>query len=94
MVVQSQEEFVRRLNALPKHARDEHEREGGRCEFHTLSVCSCGNCENDDQILCEGKAFKTRIKLTCDFHGFALRNGVSRVALTTFIIRFYCFTAK
>ena len=34
--------------------------------------------ENDDQILCEGKAFKTRIKLTCDFHGFALRNRVSR----------------
>ena len=36
MVVKSQEELVRRLKALPKHARDEHEWEGGRCEFHTL----------------------------------------------------------
>ena len=68
MVVQSQEELVRRLKALPKHARDEHEWEGGRCEFHALRVCSCGNCENADQILCEGKAFKNHIKLTCNFH--------------------------
>ena len=34
MVVQSQEELVRRLNALPKHARDEHEREGGVNSTH------------------------------------------------------------
>ena len=33
-LIQSQEELVRRLKALPKHARDEHEQEGGRCSTH------------------------------------------------------------
>ena len=31
MAAQSKEEFVKRLEALPKHARDVHEWEGGRC---------------------------------------------------------------
>ena len=34
MSCDSQEEFSRRLTDLPKHARDEHEWEGGCCEFH------------------------------------------------------------
>ena len=37
MECKSQEEFVRRITALPKHARDEHVWEGGRCDFHPLS---------------------------------------------------------
>ena len=36
MAAQSKEEFVKRLEALPKHARGVHEWEGGRCEFHPL----------------------------------------------------------
>ena len=36
MEAQSQEEFVRRIQALPKHARDIHEWEGGRCATFTL----------------------------------------------------------
>ena len=68
MEAQSQEEFVKRLEALPKHARDIHEWEGGRCDFHPLRVCSCKKCSDKEQIECEGKPYKTRMKLDCEFH--------------------------
>lgn len=68
MEAQSQEEFVRRVKALPYHARDIHEWEGGRCDFHPLRVCSCNNCDKKEQIECEGKPYKTRMKLDCEFH--------------------------
>ena len=68
MEAQSQEEFVKRLEALPKHARDIHEWEGGRCDFHPLRVCTCKKCGDKEQIECEGKPYKTRMKLDCEFH--------------------------
>ena len=68
MEAQSQEEFVRRLEALPKHARDVHEWEGGRCDFHPLRVCTCQKCSNQEEIKCEGKPYQTRMKLDCEFH--------------------------
>ena len=49
MEAQYQEEFVRRLEALPKHARDVHEWEGGRCDFHPLRVCTCQKCSNQEE---------------------------------------------
>ena len=48
---QSQDEFVRRVKALPRHAVDDHP----QCDYHPLVVCSCGACENKDQISCQGK---------------------------------------
>ena len=54
MEVKSQEEFVRRLTALPKHARDVHEWEGGRCDYHPLRVCTCNKCPTEE-IKSEGK---------------------------------------
>ena len=68
MAAQSEEEFVKRLEALPKHARDVHEWEGGRCEFHPLRVCTCKKCADSEEIKCIGKAYKTRVKLDCEFH--------------------------
>ena len=68
MEAQSQEEFVQRVEALPKHARDIHEWEGGRCDFHPLRVCTCKQCENKEQITCEGKPYKAKRKLECEFH--------------------------
>ena len=67
-VVESQEEFVTRLHSLARHARDEHEWEGGKCDFHPLLVCSCGNCGNQDQLHCEGKPYRTKVMLKCKFH--------------------------
>ena len=65
--VESQEEFVTRLDSLARHARDEHEWEGGKCDFHPLLVCSCGNCSNQDQLQCEGKPYRTKVMLKCKF---------------------------
>ena len=44
-----------------------HEWEGGRCEFHPLRVCTCKKCGDSGEIQCEGKAYKTRVKLDCEF---------------------------
>ena len=49
MAAQSEEEFVKLLEALPKHARDVHEWEGGRCEFHPLRVCTCKECDDPEE---------------------------------------------
>ena len=68
MEAQSQEEFLKRQEALPKHARDIHEWEGGRCDFHPLRVCTCKKFGDKEQIECEGKPYKIRMKLDCDFH--------------------------
>ena len=68
MEAQSPEEFVNRLEALPKHERDEHVWEGGRCNFHPLLVCTCKSCDNAEQIKCKGEPYKTRMKLDCAFH--------------------------
>ena len=38
---QSQDEFVRRVKALPRHAVDDH----SQCDYHPLVVCSCGACD-------------------------------------------------
>ena len=46
------DEFVRRVKALPRHAVDDH----SQCDYHPLVVCSCGACENKDQITCQVKA--------------------------------------
>ena len=68
MEAQSQEEFVRHLMALPKHARDEHQWDGRQCDFHPLYTCTCGTCENTHQLPCKGKKYETRVELTCKFH--------------------------
>ena len=39
--------------ALPRHAVDDQ----SQCDYHPLVVCSCGACENKDQISCQGKPF-------------------------------------
>ena len=71
MKAQSQDEFVSRITALAKHARDVHEWEGGNCDFHPLRVCTCGGCSNKEKLTCEGKPFETRLKLRCAFHALA-----------------------
>ena len=59
MECQSQEEFARRLTALPKYARDEHECDGGRCDFHPQRVCTCKECDNKGEMQCTGKPYQT-----------------------------------
>lgn len=63
--------FASRMRELGKyHSRDIHEWEGGQCDFHTLLICSCGNCE-EDMLTCEGKEYHTAHVLTCPLHALA-----------------------
>ena len=52
---------MRRVKALLMHAVDDH----SQCDYHPLVVCSCGACENKDQIGCQGKPYKTKFKIPC-----------------------------
>jgi len=73
------EKFVARLTALHHHARDKHEwQDGQQCDFHSLRVCSCGECGED--LKCKGKAYKTRHMLTCPFHSLAYQIECDRRA--------------
>ena len=43
------ENFVTRMKISPHHARDEHEWEDGKCDFHSPTLCSCevkNQCEH------------------------------------------------
>ncbi len=64
IAAQSQEEYVKHVKALPRHAVDDH----SQCDYHPLVTCSCGACKNKEPIECTGKAYKTRFRLDCKFH--------------------------
>ena len=68
---ESAEEFATRVKGLAMHARDQHDWGFGRCDFHQLRVCSCGECEDGEDFKCEGKDYHTRHVLTCPFHSLA-----------------------
>ena len=59
------------MKALARHARDKHEWDSGRCDFHQLLVCSCDECEDGEDLKCEGTDHHTRYVLTCPFHSLA-----------------------
>ena len=61
------------MKALARHARDEHDWDVGRCDFHPPRVCSCGKCEDEDNLQCEGKDYHTRYLLSCPFHALAYK---------------------
>ena len=68
---ESAEEFATKMRVLARHARDEHEWDDGRCDFHPLRLCSCNECNDGDDLKCEGKDYHTRYALTCPFHSLA-----------------------
>ena len=69
------EEYAQRMRALGDyHSKDQHDWDGGECEFHALTVCSCGKCGDDDEdFSCEGKPYSTKSVLKCEFHHLAYR---------------------
>ena len=63
--------FETRLKLLGKyHARNIHSWSNGKCDFHSLKLCTCGECEEDD-VQCEGEEYRTKHTLTCPFHALA-----------------------
>lgn len=67
------QEYARRMRALGKyHSRDIHEwGDGEICSFHPSIVCSCGNCDEDGDLKCDGKPYKTKNILKCEHHQLA-----------------------
>ena len=61
MECQAQEEFI---SALPNHARDEHEWDGGRCDF--LPLCKQGRDKMRRRM-----PYQTKMKLSCLFRALA-----------------------
>ena len=45
--------------------------EGNKCMFHSLKVCSCGKCEDDAELKCDGIDYHTRQMLKCPMHSIA-----------------------
>ena len=60
------EEYAKRVRSLYKHAIGDH----SECDFHKLTVCSCGRCPPDEEKLnCKGKPYRSRHRLhSCKFH--------------------------
>ena len=52
------------------HARNIHSWSNGKCDFHSLKLCTCGECE-EDNVQCEGEEYRTKHTLTCPFHALA-----------------------
>jgi len=67
---QSSEEFAQKMTSLARHARDEHQWEGGQCDFHPMRVCSCGECKQGE-LKCEGREYHTKYVLSCPLHSLA-----------------------
>ena len=61
----SADDFKAKVEALSRHAHDEHQWEGGQCDFHPLRLCSCGKCDK------MGTLYHTRLCLTCPLHKLA-----------------------
>ena len=65
------DKFARTMRCLGEHhARNEHEWEGGHCEFYPLKHCSCAKCSGDE-IKCTGKPYKVKNRLYYPFHSLA-----------------------
>ena len=54
------------LNDLGRyHARNVHSWEGGHCDFHQSLSCTCGNCNKDGEVQCEGREYHTKNPFPC-----------------------------
>ena len=58
--------------------RDEHKWKDGKCDFLSLTMCSCGQCDEGD-VKCEGKAYKTRNMLTYPYYSLAYQIECEKV---------------
>ena len=61
------------MNLALHHFQDEHQWDGGQCDFHTLFVCSCGSCNDKHNLKCHGKPYKSDHVLKCPLHTLAYK---------------------
>ena len=50
------------------HARGIHSWNGGQCSFQPSVICSCGRCDDVDNLQCVGKPYKSKFALSCELH--------------------------
>ncbi|KAJ7355039.1 hypothetical protein OS493_028254 [Desmophyllum pertusum] len=66
------QEYARCMRALGEyHCRDLHEwgKDAAKsCGFHENIVCSSKECNEDDELQCQGQPSQTKAILGCDFH--------------------------
>ena len=48
-----------------------HQWNGGKCSFHPSIVCSCGNCDDDDNLQHEGKPYESKFVLSGELHSLS-----------------------
>lgn len=48
--------------------------------FHDKTICSCGECKDDEDHTCEGKAYITKNIIKCPFHKLAYQIECERRA--------------
>ena len=64
--------FEKKLCNLGKyHAHNIHQCGGGSCDFHSLKTCVCKQCDEDDEVTCDGNLYSTKNPLTCPLHSLA-----------------------
>ena len=63
--------FKKKLCNLGKyHARNIHQW-GGSCDFHSLKTCTCQQCDENDELICDGRLYATKNLLSCPLHSLA-----------------------
>ena len=56
---------------MTKTSQDIWWRNGDTLGFHNNPVCSCRNCEEDEDIQCKGQPYETKVKLPYEYHCMA-----------------------
>ena len=74
--------YAQRMRELGKyHARGIHSWDGGQCSFHPSVVCSCGGCDDGDDLQCVGKPYESKFVLSCELHSLGYEIECERRAL-------------
>ena len=61
--------YAQRMRELGRyHARGIHSWEGGQRSFHPSVICSCGQCDDVDNLCCVGKPYESKYVLSCELH--------------------------
>ena len=61
--------YAQRMREIGKyHARGIHTWDGGQCSFHPSVMCSCGGCNDVENLRCVGKPYESKFVLSCELH--------------------------
>ena len=74
--------YTQRMRELGKyHAWGIHSWDGGQCSFHPSVTCSCGRCDDAENLQCVGKPYESKFILSCELHALGYEIECERRAL-------------